>query len=139
MIKKYESNAGGGARLSEHFSSSEFECLCGCGFAEVSDELISMLETARAFANELTPGIYFRITSGCRCSQHNATIKGASEHSEHLVGLAADIHIPNGLWRYTILQSLLFAGFERIGLAKSFIHAGVGVPNDYPIPVVWTY
>lgn len=41
--------------LSKHFSSKEFACKCGCGFAQVKPELITKLEKLRELCgNNLT-------------------------------------------------------------------------------------
>ena len=74
-------------KLSEHFSSNEFACRCGCGACEVSPELVTVLEDARAHFNApLT------IVSGRRCIAHNAKVGGAKS-SQHLLGTAADIQV----------------------------------------------
>jgi len=72
-------------QLSQHFWRREFACKCGCGFDTVDAELVDVLETIRFELGE--KGI--RITSGCRCAEHNAKI-GGSPQSQHLLGKAAD-------------------------------------------------
>jgi hypothetical protein len=62
---------------------------------------------------------------------------GGSENSSHLRGFAADIHVASNSTRYVILEALLNVGFNRIGIADTFIH----VDAD-PIKtknVIWTY
>lgn len=77
----------GNSKLSEHFSSNEFTCRCGCGANQVSAELIKVLEDARThFAVPIT------IVSGRRCPAHNAKVGGAKS-SQHLLGTAADIQV----------------------------------------------
>jgi uncharacterized protein YcbK (DUF882 family) len=71
--------------ISKHFSRSEFECKCGCGFNTVDVELIDALEKVRGYFD--TP---ITITSGCRCPDYNAYV-GGSQNSQHLLGRAADI------------------------------------------------
>jgi len=75
-------------QISPHFDDSEFECKCGCGFREVSKDLLDTLETIRSWYDK--PII---ITSGCRCSKHNRAVGGA-KNSYHIWGLAADFYIP---------------------------------------------
>jgi uncharacterized protein YcbK (DUF882 family) len=72
-------------QLSQHFNRSEFACKCGCGFNTVDAELICCLE----FIRDGLPGSRIVITSGCRCSEHNAKV-GGSPNSQHLRGKAAD-------------------------------------------------
>ena len=74
-------------KVSRHFSREEFACKCGCGFDVVDIELLKHLEKARYhFGKPVT------INSGCRCKEYNKKIGGA-EHSQHLLGKAADIVI----------------------------------------------
>ena len=73
--------------LSPHFSRHEFACRCGCGFDDVSPELVQVLEQART---EFSAPVV--INSACRCAQHNRAVGGASA-SQHLLGTAADIII----------------------------------------------
>ena len=69
------------------FNRAEFACKCGCGFDDISPELVALLDQIRAhFDRPMT------ITSGCRCPQHNRQVGGA-EHSQHLVGKAADVQM----------------------------------------------
>ena len=67
-----------------------------------------------------------RITSGCRCIKHNRNVGGAS-NSAHLEGKAADIATPTGKDRYLIIESLMAAGFKRIGInfKQRFVHADI--------------
>ena len=60
-----------------------------------------------------------------------------SKTSSHLKGLAADISVTSSKNRYTVFNSLLLAGFTRIGIANNFIH--VDLDEDKTQEVVWTY
>jgi zinc D-Ala-D-Ala carboxypeptidase len=71
--------------LTEHFSSAEFACRCGCGAARVEDRLVEALQALRDVV-----GRPVRVTSGVRCEAHNRAVGGA-EGSQHLSGRAADI------------------------------------------------
>ena len=73
-------------KLSTHFKSEEFACHC-CGVSKATPELITLLETIRQYAN--APLV---INCGYRCAKHNATVGGVN-HSQHLLGNAADIQI----------------------------------------------
>ena len=90
-----------------------------------------MLQNARNQA-----GIGFTITSGIRCPSYNKKSGGLAS-SAHLTGLAADIATPDGLTRHKLLSSLISAGFNRIGIAKSFIH--VDIDSAKPSPTCWIY
>ena len=74
--------------LSKHFSRAEFACKCGkCRPIAIDYELINILEHLRVLW-----GSPIKITSGYRCTQHNAKVGGART-SMHLTGKAADIQI----------------------------------------------
>lgn len=121
----------------KNFKKSEFTCKCGCGLNNVSPELLEMLQHARDDANDIrhTPlEISFPITSGCRCYEHNVAVEG-SMNSTHMEGFAADIKV-RSRDRYAVLAGLFRAGFERIGIASSFIH--VDIAEDR-MPAVWLY
>ena len=74
-------------RLSPHFTRREFTCRCGCGLADVSPELITVLEHVREQF-----GVPVIVTSGHRCPTHNSKVGGA-RNSQHLNGTAADIKV----------------------------------------------
>lgn len=75
-------------RVSKHFRRREFACRCGCGASDVSIALLEVLERIREhFDSPVT------ITSGRRCTKHNAKVGGAPG-SQHLQGTAADIQVP---------------------------------------------
>lgn len=114
-----------------YFKDEEFECQCHeCGM-NVSDDLKHMLDNARHHA-----GIPFIITSGARCKKHNKKI-GGSLNSSHMKGLAVDIKAESSRGRATIISSLLNAGFTRIGISDSFVHADIDV--DKTPSVMWLY
>lgn len=114
-----------------HFDLSEFQCKCGCGKADMQSQILTMLDEARDIA-----GVPFTITSGFRCVTHNARVGGKS-NSAHTRGYAADIRTGSSAARYKIMDALLRVGFNRVGIAKSFIH----VDDDPSLPtnVMWDY
>ena len=124
-----------------YFSLEEFDSpdLPNSGI-NMDSEFLKMLDTARD-----TAGVPFKITSGYRTKEHNEELrkKGykASANSSHLVGKAADIAVGSGAERYIILNALLKAGFKRIGIAKTFIHADTDSTEQGGTKPksVWTY
>lgn len=92
---------------------------------------LEKLDFARTIAN-----IPFIITSGYRCEAHNEAVGGKS-NSAHTRGRAADIKATDSRSRFLIVEALLAAGFTRIGVAKTFIHAD----DDPTLPqeVMWDY
>ena len=90
-----------------------------------------MLDLAREYAK-----IPFVVTSACRCEEHNKAV-GGKEDSSHTKGLAIDISADNSPQRARVLYGLFMAGFTRIGIAKTFIHADID--KDKPPYVTWLY
>jgi zinc D-Ala-D-Ala carboxypeptidase len=117
----------------KYFTLSEFACKCGrCHLNKIDPLLIMGLDKAREIA-----GTPFVITSGYRCTGHNAQVGGAPT-SSHLIGLAADIATGGSFERrFRILFGLLGAGFNRIGIANGFIHADIDRTKAQG--VVWLY
>ena len=120
-----------GTKMAKYFKREEFACKCGCGTNEIVDQFIEQLDDARAIA-----GVPFHITSGYRCPDHNKSVGGASE-SAHTSGMAADIAVTDSRTRFLILSGLIQAGFNRLGIAKTFIHADMDPAKDPD--VVWLY
>ena len=121
----------------KYFKINEFDSPDAIGSGEnMNKEFLSRLDQARSIAD--TP---FKITSGFRSEAYNRSLleRGykASKDSSHLKGLAADIACTDSVSRYKIITSLLKAGFNRIGIADSFIH--VDNDPDKATGVIWTY
>ena len=76
-------------RLSEHFTTDESACRCGCGLgadpAHVSALLLEDMETIRAII-----GRPLIVTSWLRCPPHNTRSRGVP-NSAHLRGTAVDL------------------------------------------------
>lgn len=121
-----------------HFDISEFDSPDEIGSASnnMDATFLQMLDDARGIA-----GIPFRITSGFRTPSHNAYVGGVqpslkSKGSSHLFGYAADIACNNSADREVILNSLIRAGFRRIGIANTFIHCDNDPDKN---PAIWLY
>jgi len=116
----------------KHFSINEFDSpdLPNSGL-NMDNDFLQMLDMAREIAN-----IPFKINSGYRTKEHNKKVGGKSD-SSHLVGKATDIAYKDSRERYIIITSLQEAGFNRLGIAKTFVH----VDNDQTKApnVIWTY
>lgn len=117
--------------MAKYFSLDEFKCPCGCGQNDMVFDFLARLEAARAGA-----GIPFVINSGFRCAEHNRAV-GGTILSSHMFGLAVDIDVPNSRARFKILESLVRAGFTRIGVGENFIHVDDDPKKD--TQVVWLY
>lgn len=109
-------------------------CSCGKGYADMAPELISKLTKARELA-----GVAFVINSAYRCSVQNERVTGdPNSTSSHQNGTAVDIRATEGVTRFKVLKACIDAGFQRVGVAKGFIHVDVDEANK-GYPVVWLY
>ena len=99
--------------------------------SNMDSTMLSMIDEARAFAN-----IPFIINSGYRTEKNNKKIGGVI-NSSHLKGLAVDIKCMNSVNRFIIIDSLKRAGFNRIGISETFIHADID--TDKTQNVIWVY
>jgi len=113
-------------KLSE-FNSPDIES----GGEKMDEDFLKKLDSARDIAQ-----VAFVINSGYRTPYHNAKVGGKS-NSSHLKGFAADIKCTDSRKRAIILMAVIAAGFNRIGIGKSFIH--VDNDPDKPSNVVWLY
>lgn len=96
----------------------------------MKEDLLVKLEAAREIA-----GIPFYINSGYRCEAHNRAV-GGKQHSAHTKGYAVDVRV-NVDTSASILEALEAVGFDRIGIAKNFIH--VDCDFSLPSPARWRY
>ncbi|QDP67542.1 MAG: putative peptidase M15 [Prokaryotic dsDNA virus sp.] len=104
--------------LSKNFSRQEFKCQCGsCDYDTVDAELINVLQSLREHFDKPV-----KITSGNRCTLHNASI-GGSLHSYHIRGRAADIQV-SGVSAIAVQGYLtsIYADKFGIGSYASFTH-----------------
>lgn len=116
----------------KYFTLSEFDCptLKGSGI-NMDATLLQMLDELR-----FRYGKPIRITSGYRTKEHNEAVGGVPD-SSHLRGLAVDIAATSSRERHNLLRLAIEVGFNRIGIAKTFIH--VDIDSDKPEKCVWTY
>jgi zinc D-Ala-D-Ala carboxypeptidase len=115
-----------------YFEYSEFDSPDEKGsYINMDVDFLNKLAKARQNAS-----IAFKITSGYRTPSHNEKVGGVPS-SSHTKGHAVDIYAPTSRQKYIIINALLQAGFDRIGVAKNFIHV-----DDDPTKaeaVLWTY
>jgi len=121
----------------KNFSFYEFDSPDYEGSGTLMDKaFLDMLD----FARDLY-GKPMKITSGYRTESYNQDLKArgykASPNSSHLKGLAADIACVNSADRWDMIDSLIKAGFNRLGVADTFIHVDCD-PDKQPF-LIWTY
>ena len=115
----------------KYFIPEEFTCDGKPCFDKMSQKCLKMLDDAREFAD-----VPFTITSSWRSKSHNMEV-GGKPNSAHLRGTAIDISCISSYQRLQIIKGLLDAGFTRIGIAKTFIHADCDMES--PQEVMWLY
>ena len=120
-----------------YFNYTEFDSPDELGSGkQMSEKILDMLDLAREKFDKP-----IKITSGFRTEAYNIDLKArgykASSKSSHLKGLAVDIHCNNSKDRFELVDILLDVGFNRIGIANTFIHADID--QDKPSHVIWTY
>lgn len=93
-------------------------------------DFLAKLDKAREFAK-----VPFVINSAYRSPEHAESIKNPT--SSHIKGLAVDIKATDSRTRYKVLNALMHVGFNRIGIADTFIH--VDDDKDKSQKVIWTY
>tara|TARA_R110000787_G_scaffold128491_5_gene240202 strand:+ start:2021 stop:2380 length:360 start_codon:yes stop_codon:yes gene_type:complete len=102
----------------KYFKISEFDSPDKPGSGELMEhQMLERLDLARDIA-----GFPFIINSGFRTVEHNKKIGGV-KNSAHLLGWAVDIHCDNSRKRFELVDALYEAGYTRIGIGSSFVHA----------------
>ena len=115
-----------------NFKEAEFKCK-HTGLDGMQKEFMDKLQHARRLA-----GFGFIINSGYRHPTH--PVEAAKGHSlgEHTRGLCADIRVDDSRQRFKLIQAAIGVGFTRIGIAKGFVHVGLG-GEGLPPEVAWLY
>jgi zinc D-Ala-D-Ala carboxypeptidase len=113
----------------KYFTDKETKCK-HCGEIKVNEFFgAKMDELRKAYGQPI------HINSWYRCPMHDSAIGGKGEHTH---GTACDIKISGSRERFVLLSLALKLGFNRIGVAKGFLHLSVGTPGYSPA-VLWTY
>lgn len=115
-----------------YFSLDEFDSPDSKGSGSNMDaDLLVLLDELRD-----RYGKPIRVTSGYRTEKHNAAVGGVPE-SSHMRGYAVDIAASSSRERHDLVKLAIQVGFNRIGIANSFIH--LDNDPDKPYRVMWTY
>ena len=114
----------------KYFAPQEFKCP-NDGYECMDAGLLNKLASAREIAR-----IPFHINSAFRTPEQNEEVGGV-KNSPHLRGTAVDIRVRNSRERLLVLRACIRAGFDRIGVGKTFIH--VDTDTSKVPEVVWLY
>lgn len=115
-----------------NFSKEEFDCK-HTGKNEMKDSFMQILQNIRTEYNKP-----MKITSGYRHWTHPVEARKGHTTGEHTQGTCADIACNTGSDRFQLVTLALKHGITRIGIAKNFIHLGIGGVN-LPNHVIWDY
>jgi uncharacterized protein YcbK (DUF882 family) len=116
----------------KHFKISEFDSPDEIGSGERMDaDVLQMIDQARELF-----GKPIRINSGVRTEKRNELV-GGSKTSSHLKGYAIDVSCDNSADRFRLVEILMLVGFNRLGIAKTFIH--IDNDPDKSKNVIWVY
>lgn len=101
-----------------YFSEAEFRrCTPPCSLQDMRQDVMTRLDNARHQA-----GIPFVLNSAYRSRAYELS-KGRSGNSAHTRGYAVDIRCQTMANRKKVVQALLDNGFNRIGIAATYVHA----------------
>jgi zinc D-Ala-D-Ala carboxypeptidase len=115
-----------------NFKKAEFDCKA-TGENNMQHEFMEKLQAIRT-----EYGKSMQITSGFRSTKHPVEAKKSHSNGEHTQGFCADVACDNSADRFRLVQLALKHGITRIGVAKTFLHLGIGgagLPNN----VIWEY
>jgi len=115
-----------------NFKKAEFDCK-HTGENNMQHEFMEKLQAIRR-----EYGKPMQIMSGFRSVKHPVEARKSHSNGEHTQGFCADVLCNNGADRFRLIQIALKHGITRIGVAKTFLHlgiGGVGLPNN----VIWEY
>lgn len=113
--------------MKDYFPESDFKkCVPSCSKSDMHPETLCKLNNARHLA-----GIPFVPTSAYRSPAHDKS-KGRSGTGAHTLGRAVDIRCSTSENRAKVLTALIEAGFERIGIYPTFIHADDSPVHEAP-------
>lgn len=114
-----------------NFSKAEFDCRHS-GHNGMRPEFMAILQAIRT-----EHGKAMTVTSGYRHHTHpiEARKKAPGEHS---FGTCADIQCLDSATRYELIALAIKHGITRIGIAKRFLHLGIG-GEGLAVPAVWDY
>ena len=115
-----------------NFSKAEFDCKA-TGENNMQHEFMEKLQAIRT-----EYGRSMSVTSCFRSVKHPIEAKKTHSNGEHTQGMCADIACTNGTDRFRLIQLAYRHGITRIGIAKTFLHLGIGGKN-LPNNVVWEY
>ena len=120
--------------MSKYYDYNDTACHCGCGFNSPNDLLMEYLDKLCDLA-----GTRLELTNVCRCEEHNAEVGGV-RGSQHTLGTAADVVVPDGMTVDELADPALEVGFDGIGryYEDEFVHVDVRSGGTEAGYYLWT-
>jgi hypothetical protein len=115
-------------RIQPNFNAGEFKCKGDNWYWLVHLGLVVWLQQMREKIDRP-----LRVNSAFRTQNYNADIGGASR-SKHMLGLAADLAVPDKMSSIALAGLAYSVGFRRIGVANGFVHVDTAPGEAY-----WAY
>lgn len=112
-----------------YFVPEEFKkCTPSCSIGLMSEDLLIALDKAREIS-----GYPFIVNSAYRSIAWEKA-HGRKGTSSHTKGLAVDLHCESAVVRFYMVYGLIKAGFRRIGIYPTFIHADLDTSK---VSAIW--
>ncbi len=124
-------------KFTEHFSSAELACKCGCGMLPERDFMAKVERLRVRF------GLPLPVTSCARCAAYNAKVSKTGAKGPHTTGRAVDFAVI-GNRALDLVRIALEEGFTGIGVQQKgtgrFIHIDdLPAAEGQPRPWIWSY
>lgn len=103
--------------------NSDLRLLCTCGHPKCDKRSVSQSTLDRAQVARELAGRPLTVNSGGRCPNHSSEVH-RSKPADHQKCQALDIACSGGLQRGELVRIGIEAGFNAIGVAKTFVHWG---------------
>lgn len=111
----------------KYFKRLEFECCTPpCKLEDLDSYALEKLDKLRELC-----GFPLMLNCAYRSVEHDKS-KGRSGNSYHCCGRAFDIYCTDSSKRFRIIQAAFIAGFNGIGVYKTFIHV-----DDRNVGCIW--
>ena len=118
----------------QYFTSKELESPDAPGSGKhMKMRLVKRLDALRGEC-----GFPLIISSGYRTKAHNRRVRGV-DSSSHTAGWAVDIRATSSASRWAIVKHAIELGFNRVGIASTFIHLDCSPDPSHPENRIWTY
>ena len=116
----------------KYFTDEEFKkCTPSCSITDMDENFMLLLDELREKC-----GIPLVINSAYRSKEYDIS-KGRSGDGAHTKGKAIDLRCNDSINRHKILKNAIKLGFNRIGIANSFIH--LDIDDSLVQNVCWLY